>query len=227
MRFIGLIFIFSIIGETNAQSDNTLDTLKKSINEHYTIQLNFSDSTKESVKRKINEKINQADLFLQTYVQLVRLSDTVFYLKKAKELEDIKGKEAIKPTKDLLNKRTKVLIELSMLDPQKSLPYYIEWLQIIYFPDTTTIVGNKQLIITSDDFCFFKAHLYSLLIKQFPKKRSLVYNLGITYYNHAAEIVNAMKSNNDTNLQKQQQANVIRFVTKAKPYLEKAKTMEK
>jgi hypothetical protein len=206
-----------------AQDENILDTLKLSLYTTYIKQFNVAGDKKDSVTKFISNKLNRADVHLQEYVsRLVTAKDSSYYLKKKQELKEIQEKQKVKPTKELAEQKEKVLLELSILNPEASLSYYREWLQIIYATDS---VGSKEAISKSGSYCFYKAFLYSILIKRFPTEKSYVTNLGVTYYNHAIDVVNSAFEISDATIVKQKQEEGLRFMNKSRIYMDRASKM--
>ncbi|MGZ4035413.1 MAG: hypothetical protein ACXVPU_18595 [Bacteroidia bacterium] len=240
-NFFFLLFVLIYISSSFAQKNSFLDTLKISINLNRTIPLKLSLTDKKALVEKINEKLNKANSYLQIYANTLTLKDsdvTSYYIEKKQELSEIIKEQNVNNTKDLDNKKEKTLLELSLIEPAESLPYYIEWLKMIYAPAKLKQIDSIKSISKSDDLCFYQAYLYSLLIKRFPDEKNFTDNLGITYYNHGLDILNSeyysdllsksLFSENEKGQKafKQEEKRAKFFLKKAKPLMEKWKQVK-
>lgn len=226
---LSLTYTTFLFGTESLEADgNTLDTLKKSNSVTFTHLLNISETEKDTVDKFIDRKLEYSDWHLRTFLNsLIWGNDSLFYLQKKQELEDLKKQETHEAFKSILSRQEKVLLELCILFPEKALPYYIELFQRFYSPNKIVFLDNK-LILNSENFIYFKAYLYSLLLNRFPDKSSIIYNLAAVYYNHSVYLINKMdKEEKDEAILERQIADITRFMIKSQPYMDKYSKLEK
>lgn len=213
-RIILVLLIHPLLSVS--QDGNTFDTLKASIFKKYA---GICCCTDTAVKR-IETKLEEAKSYLEIFsTRLVDAKDTVYYHKKRQALNELKKQERIQVSKTLAKVKEKLLLELSILAPDASCPYYAEWLQIL-FPELRL---DPSDLGGSTDFCFYRAFLYTLLIKQFPGERWCVFNLGATYYNQGVVIIKGVDAEDKDLMEKMNTAKL--FMEKGEHYLKAASKM--